>query len=354
MAFLVRDKLFHMRNARDIGSGFSEGAPFLPMSDRFTLKFEGEPHEIDAVTLGHSLLDVAKIVQAAARETSPELKADVKVTAHAPGSFEVLFTLDLLADPSGLWGDAVKAMVDATTIVAGLLGSVIGALQLHKMLKGEPPKEVTPVVETQVAAASQSVQITMPDNSTIVINQTIVNVYNSEEFQHSAPHLFDTLEQNEAVEGLTIEEGPTPETPERENRVLFTASRSEFSSLTGVPAPILLPASSESEDANVRVRRLDGQLQLLRVHFQRRHRWAFLWEGFEVSGTVEDDEFWRKFDAYEIKVGVGVTLDATFEFTQRRDPAKSNAYITDKRSFRVVEVRDVIPPPTQLLLDGLL
>lgn len=327
------------------------------MADQFTLTFQGDPHEIDAVTLGHSLLDVAKLVQAAAAETAPGVKADVKVTAHEPGSFEVQFILSLLADtPGGLWGDAVKIVTDSANVTLQIIGSLAGAIGLYRLLKGEAPKAVTPVAPPESAEddqaadidpvpPAQSVEITAPNNTTITINQLIVNLYNSEDFQKSAPHLFETLDENEAVKGVRIEQGPTLEAPDRERRLLVEVPRAEFPQLTAAPAPILLPSAGD-ELQNIRVVRREGMLPLLRVHFHRGHQWSFLYEGFDVSGTVEDESFWQRFDAHEITVGVGDTFEAVFEFTQRRDPQKL-AYVTDKRSFKVLQVRDVIPPARQ-------
>ncbi len=84
----------------------------------FKLKFGGKLNEVDASTLGYSLLNITNLVQEVNQELATGQKIEIKVKAHAPGSFLVHLALDpsyvapLMANVTP---ESVKAVAEAAT-----------------------------------------------------------------------------------------------------------------------------------------------------------------------------------------------------------------------------------------------
>src|SRR4029078_1775105 len=61
--------------------------------NEFKLRFDGDLNQINASTLGYSLINMATLVSEATREVDTVATVDIKVKATAPGSFEVFLAL---------------------------------------------------------------------------------------------------------------------------------------------------------------------------------------------------------------------------------------------------------------------
>jgi hypothetical protein len=55
----------------------------------FKLKFDGDLDEVNASTLGYSLINMSTLVSEATREVDTVAHVEIKVKATGPGSFEV-------------------------------------------------------------------------------------------------------------------------------------------------------------------------------------------------------------------------------------------------------------------------
>ena len=97
--------------------------------ERFTLIFDGsalESHKIDVKDLGHALIAMGDLIQAANTEINGDrTQVDVKVKAHKGGSFEVDFLVQSLQAAMPLLDIAKQHQEDIS--IANELGS--GELQ---------------------------------------------------------------------------------------------------------------------------------------------------------------------------------------------------------------------------------
>ena len=159
--------------------------------NEFKLKFQGRLNEVDASTLGYSLVNVTSVI----REINDDLgvaRIDIKVKSTAPGSFIVHLALQALTDPI-----FQASIAQAGTIGATIIKTLVDLLNLRKALKGEPPKEIVREVD--------EIKVKTGDNSTVSIDNRTFTLYFTEPTVNDAlSKVFKTLESDKSIEGFEV------------------------------------------------------------------------------------------------------------------------------------------------------
>jgi hypothetical protein len=289
----------------------------------FKLKFDGELNEVDASTLGHSLLNVTTLIQEVNQEVGAGQKIEIKVKANQPGSFLVHIALDVgQAAPlmDYLTPDNIKI---ASAAVAGIITVVTGLFGLRKKLKGEPPKEVI--------QRGDDVQITAGDGATVIVDKRTYNTYfNNPKVNETLSKTFKTLESDPHITGFEITD--TNEVP------MFEAKREEF-------RPMAL--TSSVPQAQTKAIRQPASLYIVKPSFERNLKWDVVYAGNRIAAAMSDEGFLARIDKGEM-FAKGDVLEVELQIDQALDP-NINTYIN--KGYQIIKVNTHVPRTEQSNLD---
>lgn len=287
-------------------------------SNEYKLKFGGE-NQLDAATLGFSLLNFVELVKQVNLEFDTGKKIDVKIKAHERGSFLVHFgfyTADIDSLLKLLTPENLKT---AGAAVTALIGAVTALLTLRKQLKGEPPKEIQP----------QNNEMSLKDSSgnTITVDKRVYNLYfGNDKVKSAVSEIFKTLKEDEAVTGFEITDA--------QERPLFQASREDFETMAIAP----------SDPPEVKRIQSDKQaiLSIVKPSFERRLQWEVVYLGNKIFVIMSDENFLARVDNGEESFAKGDVLEVEMNIEQVFDPSL-NTYIN--KSHEVAYVKNHKPRP---------
>lgn len=289
----------------------------------FKLKFGGEINQVDASTLGYSLLNITNLVQEINEELGTGQKIEIKVKAHAPGSFLVHLALDggqLTPLMDVLTPDNIKLAAQAVSAIIGTLGALFG---LRKVLKGEPPKEVSQKDEV--------VQIQSNSGNTVIIDQRTYNAYfNNPKVNEALSKTFKTLESDPSITEFEI-------TDEKE-RPIIEIEREEFRALA-------LSSSVPQAQTQSIIKR--ASLYIVKPSFERTLKWDVVYAGDRIPVSMKDEAFLNRIDRGE-RFAKGDVLEVELQIDQVLDH-NIGTYIN--KSYHVNKVVEHIPRPEQQSLD---
>ncbi|HEY9404384.1 MAG TPA: hypothetical protein VIQ24_17130, partial [Pyrinomonadaceae bacterium] len=291
--------------------------------NEFKLKFDGELNEVDASTLGYSLLNVTALIQEVNQEVGAGQKIEIKVKAHQPGSFLVHLALDA--------GQAVPLMdyltpenlKIASAALGGIITVVTGLFGLRKVLKGEPPKEVV--------QQGDSVQIQAGDGAIVIVDKGTYNAYfNNPKVNEALSKTFKTLDNDPHITGFEI--------TDRNEVPMFEAKREEF-------RPMAL--TSSVPQAQAKAIRQFASLYIVKPSFERNLKWDVVYQGNRIAVEMGDETFLLRIDRGE-RFAKGDTLDVELQIDQVLDP-NINTYIN--KGYQVVQVINHMPRVEQFSLN---
>jgi hypothetical protein len=292
--------------------GPSDADPLNSASESdFKLKFEGKLNQVDASTLGYSLVNVTTIIREINNEVGTS-RIDIKVKATAPGSFIVHLGLEPLNDP----------LFQANLVHAGMIGITIirtltDLLNLRKALKGEPPKEISQTTK------EDEIKVKTGDNSTVTIDKRTYHLhFDNPTVNDALSKVFKTLDTDESIEGFKV--------MAEDEKSLFEAGREDFAPMaltTSVPRP-------ESKDT-LEV----TQVHIVKASFDPRLKWEVLYKGNRTSVWLRDKAFQRRIEKGE-KFAKGDVLAVTLRIHQKLDKTLGT-YVNKK--FEIVKVSKHIP-----------
>lgn len=104
----------------------------------FKIKFDGQQHQVDAQVLISSLIHTTTVVQELNKQFNTGKKIEIKVKALEKGSF--LVHIELLETTL----ESLKNLLtkDNLLFASGIIGGLVGLIELKKHLRGKKPKEV--------------------------------------------------------------------------------------------------------------------------------------------------------------------------------------------------------------------
>lgn len=284
----------------------------------FKLKFDGRLNEVDASTLGYSLVNITTIIREISEETAAG-RIDIKVKSTAPGSFLVHLALGPLALP------LADPLFQANLIQAGEAGLVIlktltELFKLRKALKGDPPKEIIPSKE-------DNVEVKTGDNSTVIIDKRTFNTYFAHPIVNEAlAKTFKALESDPSIEGFEITDA--------QEHSLFEATREDFPGMaltTSVP-------QTESRDVVERT-----HVYIVKPSFDPKLKWDVLYKGNRIPVWMRDRDFQGRIEGGE-RFAKGDILAVDLKIHQKLDTALG-AYVN--KSYEIVRVNEHIPRQEQ-------
>lgn len=284
-------------------------------SSKETMKiiFDGQTHQIDANTLINFLIHYKTVVDATNSEIGDGTKKIIiKVNSLEKGSF--IIDIELVEG-------FLDALFSKETI--GYLGNIAaivsGIFVIYKKKKGAP-------VEKEDI---YSKLIIKESDSSIIINDSTIKIYNQPVVREAISKSIETADKDPSVEGLRIEN-------KKGNAV--SIRKEDFKDL------IYDDFSSEISSPTERiVIDDDAMLGITKLSFEKGFKWGFIYNGFNISITVKDDELMRHIDngasfakGDHIKVKLKILQSLNTEF---------NVY--ENKTFTILEFHEHIQNPSQ-------
>jgi hypothetical protein len=303
---------------RDIDPGMpgptSGGGRLDGPENEFMLRFDGNLNEINASTLGYSLINMATLVSEATREVDTVATVEMKVQATAPGSFEVFLSLHSeLTGVFQLLGPDGLAKASAASL--GIIKIVAESLKLRKLLKGEPPEKTTAQGETYEIQARQ--------NAKVSIDRRTYNLYfNHPEVNEALSNIFKALDADRSVQKFEMTDG--------EDNQLFEATREDF-------APMALSTSVPQPETRQIYE--DTTLYVIKPSFERKLKWDVLYHSIRIPVTLKDERFLNRVETGE-KFAKGDTLIVNLRIQQKLDK-QLRTYVN--KTYEIMEVKQHVP-----------
>jgi hypothetical protein len=300
----------------------------VPTAD-FQIAYDGpslSTGEMDVRDLAPALLAVGDLCQEANLLLNGDRSAvAVNVKAVRRGSFELHLILDQVHNVAGLFPADIKTAKQLAYIIFGSQGGMISLIALIKLLRGKPiqPKQIKQI---------------LTDGST-VIDLSNTNMNNSQ--ITIAPHvkrLYEDGPARKSVERIVrpLEEPGIDTFQVRENDAVLQEIHSDEVDIFKVP-PSLLAQVDSSENERVTL------LQVVTASFEDRYQWRFTDGNSVFMAPIADDKFFERIDNGE-RFGKGDVLRVRLYEHQWRDEKGLHV------EYKILEVLEVIPAPTQLKL----
>ncbi|WP_457065108.1 hypothetical protein [Hymenobacter sp. UYAg731] len=291
----------------------------------FKIKYDGQQHQIDAITLLNSLMQMTPVIQEINKELNPQHKIDIKINALEKGSFLIHLELDfsLLEKISQIF---TKDNVDLAKEVVATLAGVIGLVKLVKTKKKEGDKiDTVPVKEISQGDGSVKLEIS---GGTVTISQTVYRVYQNPIVTSALEKQFDALASDDSIEAFEITDS--------KGKALVEVKKEDFAELA---EPVTLPANGSNQNFDL----TKARLNINKLSFEDKTGWSFYYKGIKISAKVNDSDFLAKVKNGE-RFANGDVLIVELQTLKIFDEA-ANTWIN--KSYTVVKVHEHIPRGTQ-------
>ena len=286
--------------------------------EAISFKFEGQVEEVDINTFTHVMMNYAKVVEAAAKEVDENSPMRINVRAVKPGCLNVVLGI-VQNSFGGLFADPVTTR---DTVVAVI--TIAGALYGFKKHLGKNGK----IAKAQPTNNAQQIEITTDNGSTTIIDNHVYNIYiNNPEVDKAINASFDTLENDERIESLSMSKVSSGEK-------LFTANRDEFAEIANSPS---------FEGSNIRHVISNERLIVIKPVLEKtsRKKWEFLWNNISIKAAILDSSFINNTLAKQA-FGIGTVMDVELDITQ--EFSEDLQAFTNKK-YEIKEVIDVTKKP---------
>lgn len=286
--------------------------------EAISFKFEGQVEEVDINTFTHVMMNYAKVIEAAAKEVDENSPMRINVRAVKPGCLNVVLGI-VQNSFGGLFADPVTTR---DTVVAVI--TIAGALYGFKKHLGKNGK----IAKAQPTNNAQQIEITTDNGSTTIIDNHVYNIYiNNPEVDKAINSSFDTLENDERIESLSMSKVSSGEK-------LFTANRDEFAEIANSPS---------FEGSNIRHVISNERLIVIKPVLEKtsRKKWEFLWNNISIKAAILDSSFINNTLAKQA-FGIGTVMDVELDITQ--EFSEDLQAFTNKK-YEIKEVIDVTKKP---------
>lgn len=286
--------------------------------EAISFKFEGQVEEVDINTFTHVMMNYAKVVEAAAKEVDENSPMRINVRAVKPGCLDVVLGI-VQNSIGGLFADPVTTLGTVANVVA-----IAGGLYELKKHLGKNGK----IAKAQPTNNAQQIEITTDNGSTTIIDNHVYNIYiNNPEVDKAINASFDTLENDERIESLSMSKVSSGEK-------LFTANRDEFAEIANSPS---------FEGSNIRHVISNERLIVIKPVLEKtsRKKWEFLWNNISIKAAILDSSFINNTLAKQA-FGIGTVMDVELDITQ--EFSEDLQAFTNKK-YEIKEVIDVTKKP---------
>lgn len=303
--------------------------------EKFTLIFDGpilEAHEIDVTSLGHALISMGELIQAANAEVNGEkAHIEVRVKAHTAGSYEVDFLVRALEAAAPLL-EVAKQHQESISIANELLELIFkfsgaalttglaikkaggGLIALLKWLKGRKPERI----EHQ---KNGDVHIHIGDNYFVTNNDTI-KLTKCIAVRKPMKELFSALAHN-GVNAMKIRRPSEP---------ILEVTKGEVGYFDYV----------DEEELTTEVRK--RTVQIVKLSFKDGDKWQMTDGGKPFSASIEDVDFLNKVKKAEVSFANGDTLECQIQEKQYFKAGKL------QMEYTILKIENHTPVAQQLRL----
>lgn len=280
--------------------------------DFLVLHFGGKPGQINAATLGKSLLEFAAALKDINEDINPGAIIEIVVVGNADGSYRVKLYF-IWEKARTLWGHAEKSPIISATIAGVLTGIILNMT--------EPEQSVT---------VNGDVFIEMSGDKSYVIPRNIQRSVESAIKQPAVvDHIvkaFKVLEADEDVTDFGV--GSDLNSSRQDVRI----ERRYFSQIAEKGDRVTVRPDGK------RTRRYPGvDLVIQKSWFDSspKKKWRFIWNGFSINATISDKRFFERLAQRDIYIAQGDALHATLVVTQVKNEI-TGAWEND--SYKVTDV----------------
>jgi len=275
----------------------------IKIGNDFKIKFDGQPHQVDANVLISSLIHTSTIIQEVNRYLNSGKKIEIKVKALEKGSF--LCHIELVETAV----DALKNLLTKENIEIGaaIIGTLVGLIEIKKFLKGRKAKEVK--------QQGDETKIINKNGEVLIIENATFNIYEHSLVVNDAlAQNFDALKNDPAITGFEI--------TDKNEKPLVVVDKSEFEEL-----------SQKSEEIEEGERKLieAATVNIVRVSFEENLKWDFYYRGIKISAKIADPSFYELIDKGEA-FAKGDVLEIELQINQRFEE-NVNTFVT--KSYQV-------------------
>ena len=286
--------------------------------EAISFKFEGQVEEVDINTFTHVMMNYAKVVEAAAKEVDENSPMRINVRAVKPGCLDVVLGI-AQNYIGGLFADPVTTLNTVAQVV-----TIAGGLYELKKHLGKNGK----IAKAQPTNNAQQIEITTDNGSTTIIDNHVYNIYiNNPEVDKAINASFDTLENDERIESLSMSKVSSGEK-------LFTANRDEFAEIANSPS---------FEGSNIHHAISNERLIVIRPVLEKtsRKKWEFLWNNISIKAAILDSSFIDNTLAKQA-FGIGTVMDVELDITQ--EFSEDLQAFTNKK-YEIKEVKNITNKP---------
>lgn len=297
-----------------------ENSTVIKTDDKFKIKFDGETHDINALTFINSINNISSIIKEINKETlsreSIESDIEIRIKAISPGSFDV--TLELIQQYAN-----TLLKVNNIAYGAGIVTILGGLFRLRKFLKSKKPEKINKRENNLTEITNQNGDILVIENLTYNIYDTNPNV------SQSLNNTFESLSNDARVKSFNLYD--------KFEKPIFTSEQNEFKEFT---------QSYEYKEENKKIITELVHLNINKVCFEKDYKWQFYYKGNKISALIKDSSFFKKIEAGE-KFSKGDSLEVEMEIHQeyRED---INTYVN--KSYEIIKVLMHINKPKQIRL----
>lgn len=286
---------------------------FKRNTGKYVIKFDTDKESIDAGTLADALLAYKHTIQelAASRTDSEEVLVDVEVVDRGCIEIHTLIT-------------AIQSVVNPETLPTIVTG-IKSVVDIYRFLKGKLAKKV------EVSNSDDAITLTNVEDSKIVINKNIYNVY----LNTGTPPFGDARNYGkDRIKSVRMMDG--------ENNESVRINESEFGSFE--------KCNRRIQDADVEER--DEELELVVATIPLgapKNQWSFILAGELIRAQIKDDSFISRIERHEITFGKGDRIVARVLTRKEFDPQLNCMKIKSRKIMRVVR-RIKVEKPTEAKL----
>lgn len=278
----------------------------------FTIKFDGESHQIDANVLISFLLHTSTIIHEINRRLDNDRKIEVKINALERGSF--LVHIELVETVI----ESLKNLFNGGYVnhAGSVIAIVVGLIQLKQFLQGKEPENIERGRDTTKVMDGNGRSHTV---SNFIFD---LSEHNSV-IQDGLSQGFEVLANDSSVTALEVLNAL--------KKTFVSVQRDEFSAMS-TKRDALLPGE--------RVTYERAMLSISRPSFEENLKWDFNYKGNRISAKMLDMAFQESFNNGTINFQKRDNLEVHLEITQKWNEP-TNTYVN--KSYQVVKILQHIP-----------
>ena len=283
------------------------------------LHFDGSGHEVDAITLGKTLVAFSEAAKAIADEAYPDLEIKITIDSESirPGSLRVFLKIAIVSTTLLLTESPGSAIITSLVLQIMRRNSDSDAeKQTQKEGKNmHINREFKKIIEKSDGSRTTEVvreSVIVPVDAYEVLN----NIKDESKIDKNISDMTKAISSNNSIETFGISHSL------KETEPKVSLEKPDF--------PKILQNTDPNQNKEGRTIEEDAIIKIHRAIFERsKLKWGFIWNDFKISGPVLDQEFFNLLEERKIAIKHGDVFEATLRIHQVYDE-KSGAWKNKK------------------------